>query len=290
MKALSTALQNHLNSGATTLCQCWRLSLRSGEKMGFTDHDENLTFDGTIFEAQAGFTASDIQSSLGLNVDNLEAQGALQSAKLDQTRLNAGDYDHAGIEIWLVNWLDSAQRILQRKGHLGEVSYGQGHFTAEVRGLAHLMNQPKGRLFQYACDASLGDARCGVNVTSSLYQSIASVILVDGNSLRLNGLAAFADDWFTRGLIRFGTRSLEIKRHRKFANYARIDLWSVPKFVISISDVPTLQAGCDRQYKTCKTKFSNGANFRGCPTMPGSDFVLAVASSTANNNGAKRPS
>ena len=103
---------------------------------------------------------------LGLSVDNLEATGALSSAQLSDTRLAAGDFDHAQIEVWKVNWQDVSQRVLARKGHLGEVSYGQGAFKVEVRGLAHLLNQKKGRLYHFGCDATLGDALCGVNLTA----------------------------------------------------------------------------------------------------------------------------
>lgn len=288
MKIISAPLQTHLDSGTTTLCHCWRLTLRSGEKIGFTDCDEPLTFDGTVFEAQAGFDASEIQSSIGLNVDNLEAAGALQSTKLDSTRLSKGDYDHAKIEIWLVNWQDSSQRILQRKGNLGEVTYGQGHFTAEVRGLAHLMNQEEGRLFQYGCDAILGDGNCGVNLNSATYQSTAIVLVVDGNALQLSGLQSYTDDWFTRGTLRVGIANLEIKRHRKFASFARIELWSAPKIVITVGSVVTVQAGCDKQFSTCQSKFVNAPNFRGFPHMPGNDFVLSVANSADQNDGLKR--
>lgn len=277
MKTLPAGLQNHLDSGTTTLCQCWRLTLRSGERFGFTDHDEALVFDGTIFEAQAGFTGSEIESSIGLSVDNLEASGALQSGALDEARLNAGDYDHAKVEIWRVNWQDVAQRMLQRQGNLGEVTYGQGHFTAEVRGLAHVLNQQKGRLFQFSCDADLGDARCGVNVITPRYHGTGSISAVTDNSIELSGLGTFADDWFTRGLLQWsGGRQISIKRHRAFSSHARIDFWSTPKFAISVGDVVTVQAGCDKQFTTCQVKFSNATNFRGCPHMPGSDFVLGV--------------
>ncbi len=278
MRTLAAGLQNHLDSGTTTLCQCWRLTLRSGEKFGFTDHDEALVFHGTTFEAQAGFSGSEIESSIGLNVDNLEASGALQSGALDEVRLNAGDYDHATIEIWRVNWQDISQRILQRKGHLGEVSYGQGHFTAEVRGLAHLLNQQKGRLFQFSCDADVGDARCGVNLNATSFQGNGTITLMSNNRIEISGLGSFADDWFTRGLVVFNSdHQLSIKRHRSFSNHARIDFWSTPKFTISVGDAVTLQAGCDKQFSTCKSKFSNATNFRGCPHMPGTDFVLGVA-------------
>ena len=50
--------------------------------------------------------------------------GALDSMQLDAEKLRAGDFDHATIEIWRVNWQDVAQRVLLRKGHLGEVTHG----------------------------------------------------------------------------------------------------------------------------------------------------------------------
>ena len=162
MRTLPVGMQAHLDGGTTTLCNCWRITLTSGEKLGFTDHDATLGFDGTTFEAAAGFTGSEIESSLGLSIDNLEVNGALQSARLDEARLAAGDFDHAAIEIWRVNWQDVAMRVVQHKGHLGEVTTGAGAFEAELRGLAHVMNQPKGRIFQFGCDALLGDGRCGV--------------------------------------------------------------------------------------------------------------------------------
>ena len=277
MKILAAGLQEHLNSGTTTLCQCWRLTLRSGEKFGFTDHDEALNFDGTTFEAQAGFTCSEIESSIGLNVDNLEASGALQSGALDELRLNAGDYDHAKIEIWRVNWQNVSQRILQRQGNLGEVTYGQGHFTAEVRGLAHVLNQQKGRLFQFSCDADVGDIRCGVNLAAAGLHGVGVITALANSSIELSGLGAFADDWFTRGRVLLsGSRQLNIKRHRAISGHARIDFWSTPKFTIAVGDVLTAQAGCDKQFTTCQSKFSNASNFRGFPHMPGSDFVLGV--------------
>lgn len=284
MRDISPAFQAHLQSGTTTLCHCWRITLRSGEKLGFTDHDDAVVFDSTSFEAQAGFTGTEIHSSTGLSVDNLEASGALKSGQLDEARLNAGDYDHAIVEIWRVNWQDPSQRILQRKGHLGEVSFGQGHFTAEVRGLAHLMNQPKGRLFQYGCDAMLGDTRCGFTVTNVP----AIITAVRENSFDVSGLSSFADDWFTRGVLQFGgLRSVTIKRH---LSSGRIDLWHPLKFTVSVGDAVTFQAGCDKQFSTCTSKFSNSINFRGHPHMPGNDFVMAIASAKDVNDGLKRTS
>ena len=291
MKTLDPNLQAHLQSGLTTLCYCWRLTLASGEKLGFTDHDVAVVFDGTTFEAQAGFTSSRIQSSLGLSVDNLEASGALSSGKLSDTRLASGNFDHAQIEVWKVNWQDPTQRVLERKCHLGEVTFGQGAFKAEVRGLAHLMNQKKGRLYHHGCDALLGDARCGVNIAA--FTATATISAARESGFDVTGVSAFADDWFSRGTLRFLSvpnigRQIDIKRHRS-GSTIRIDLWMSPKFTVAVGEQVSLVAGCDKQLETCRSKFSNAVNFRGFPHMPGNDFVAAIAAkSDPNNNGLKR--
>lgn len=51
MKQLSPEFEAHLKSGSTTLCWCWRLTRRDGVVSGFTDHDRDVSFDGTVFEA-----------------------------------------------------------------------------------------------------------------------------------------------------------------------------------------------------------------------------------------------
>jgi len=292
MKTLDPNLQAHLQAGLTTLCYCWRLTLQNGERMGFTDHDTALNFDGTSFEAQAGYSSSEIESSLGLSVDNLEASGALSSAQLSDTRLAAGDFDHAQIEVWKVNWQDVSQRVLARKGHLGEVSYGQGAFKVEVRGLAHLLNQKKGRLYHFGCDATLGDAQCGVNLTA--YTGAATITALHDGGLDTTLPPGAADDWFTRGQVLFQSaanagRKLEIKRQRLLATSLRIEFWDKPRFSIAVGEVVNLVAGCDKQLFTCRAKFANAVNFRGFPHMPGNDFVAKVAAaSDPNNNGLKR--
>jgi uncharacterized phage protein (TIGR02218 family) len=293
MRTLPPGLQAHLDSGATTLCHCWRITLKSGEKLGFTDHDLSLNFEATSFEANAGFTASSIESSLGLSVDNMEASGALQSMKLDEVRLKAGDFDHASIEVWRVNWQDVSQRVLLRKGHLGEVTIGDGSFSAEVRGLAHLLSQQKGRLFQYSCDAELGDVRCGVNTDTTNYADGGVVSSVEAAAVVLSSIA-FADDWATRGTLRFTSgagvgRSLGVKRQRRVGTLTRIEFWAAIPFNAVAGDTVQLFAGCDKQFSTCKQKFNNGPNFRGFPHIPGTDFITSFASANdPNNDGGKR--
>jgi uncharacterized phage protein (TIGR02218 family) len=176
MRVLPAELQDHLDSGATTLCWCWRITRNDGVAFGFTDHDRDLAFDGTTFEASTGFTGTEISGAVGLNVDTLDVEGALKSERLSEADLVAGLYDNALIEIYRVNWQDTAQRVLMRYGNLGEVSRSRHHFSAEIRGLAHELQQPKGRIIQYGCDADLGDARCTVDLDQPAYRSDNGVV------------------------------------------------------------------------------------------------------------------
>ncbi len=287
MRTLNAGLRAHLDTGTTTLCHCWRLETAAGAVMGFTDHDRDLVVDGVSYEAQAGFDASEIESSLGLSVDNLDAAGALSSERLSAERLRAGDFDAAKVEVWRVNWADVAQRLLLRKGHLGEVSHGGLGFTAEVRGLAHVLNQAKGRVFQFGCDANLGDGRCGANVAGVA----ASVVAVAENRrLTVSGIASFDDGWLARGRLEWtsganAARVAEIKFHRGVS----LELWLEPGSAVAPGDGFIVRPGCDKQFSTCKAKFGNGVNYRGFANMPGDDFVLSYATrGEAGNDGKSR--
>jgi len=294
MKILPPGLQAHLDSGATTLCQCWRLTRADGVTMGFTDHDCDLVFDGVTFEAAGGFTASTLESTRGLAVDNLDMAGALSSERLEEGDLAAGLYDDAEVEIWRVNWREPGQRVLLRKGNLGEVSRGASAFTAELRGLAHRLNQPVGRLFQYACDADPGDARCGLDMNGPEMRGAGTVASVEENRVLLaNGLTDFAEGWFERGRLCFTSganegAAMEVKLHALAPEGTRIELWQAMARRIAPGDGFTVTAGCDKQFATCLGKFSNGHNFRGFPHMPGNDFVVAVPAPGEVNDGSSR--
>lgn len=283
MRSLPPALAAALAGGTTTLAWCWRITRRDGTRFGFTDHDRDLSFDGTTFEAAAGLTATDIDTSAGLAVDNLELEGAITSERLVEADLAAGLYDDAEVEVFRVDWTDPANRILVRMGSIGEVKRSGSSFIVEVRGLAHRLQQPQGRLYQYSCDAVLGDDRCGIDLTLAAYRGAATVAALQGTrELLVTGLETFAADWFTRGLARFTSGanaglSFEVRRHAVVAAQQVLELWQAMPGQITASDELLVTAGCDKQLATCRDRFANVLAFRGFPHLPGNDFVTAVA-------------
>jgi uncharacterized phage protein (TIGR02218 family) len=280
MKTLPPGLQAHLDSGATTLAWCWRLIRRDGTALGFTDHDRDIAFGGTTFEAASGFTGTDIRQSVGLSVDNLDVSGALQSERLSEADLAGGLFDDARIEIWRVNWAAAEQRVLMMSGSIGEVRRGETAFTAELRGLSHRLAQARGRSYQYACDARLGDARCGVDLGDPAYSGSGVVAAVGASWLfTASGLGSFADGWCDGGLLTWAAganagREIEVKRFAQADSAARIELWRSMPGGIAPGDTFTITAGCDKTFATCKAKFANGVNFRGFPHIPGNHYVF----------------
>lgn len=283
MKQLPAGLAEHIASGATTLCWCWRLTRRDGLKLGFTDHDRDVEFDGTVFEAAAGMTASEIRDSVGLSVDNLEVTSAMTSERLAEADLAAGLYDNAAVEIFRVNWAAPDERILMRSGNLGEVKRSRLAFAAEVRGLAHHLQETKGRLYQYPCDADLGDARCGVALDTATFRGTGAIAeVLSPRRFTASGLDTFANGWFTHGLLTFTSgaaedQAVEVKSHSRVAGIVTVELWSRARLPLEPEQTFTVTAGCDKRLATCRNKFANAVNFRGFPHMPGNDFLTVVS-------------
>jgi uncharacterized phage protein (TIGR02218 family) len=284
-------LQAHLDTGVTTLCWCWKIERADGVVFGFTDHDRTLTLAGLAYEPNSGFAASELRGHSDLSVDAQDAEGVLSSDRITETDILDGRWDNARIEVRRVNWADVAQNVLMRRGNIGQVRRGKAAFVAEVRSLAHVLNQTVGRTFQYYCDAALGDQRCGINLDSAAYKGTGAVTAVTADRrFKASGFSSFAAEWFELGVVEWTSganagRQAEVSRHSLSAGAATIELFEAPVRAITVGDSFIIRAGCDKQFKTCKAKFSNSVNFRGFPHMPGDDTVLRYPNRGDANSG-----
>ncbi len=292
MKSLLPALQAHLDEGTTTLAWCWRITRADGVTFGFTDHDEPLTFDGTTFDPESGFAASEVRSGSDLAVDAQDAQGVLSSDRITETDILDGRWDNAGVEVWRVNWAATGQRVLMRRGAIGQIRRGRLAFVAEVRSLAHVLGQTVGRTFQASCDAALGDARCGVNANAPTFKGAGAVTALQSDrSFTTSGLGGFDAGWFTSGTLDWTSgvnvgRQAEVLAHDLAGGAGVLTLLEPPVRAITVGAAFTIRAGCDKRIETCGTKFANVANFRGFPHIPGQDAVLRYATKDGGHQGA----
>ncbi len=292
MKDIPDALAAHLVSDATTLCRCWRVTRRDGLVLGFTEHDRDLTFAGTVFLAASGFAGTEARAVNGLAAPGAEVTGGFSSAVISEQDLSAGRYDGARVEMFTVNWqAPQEQHLLLKVQEIGEVSRAGGAFSAELRSFAHRLSQEQGRIYGRRCDASLGDGRCRVDLSAAGRRASALVTAVEGRDrVVVAGLGGFDDGHFRLGTLRFDSGlneglTVEIDGNTAVSGGTRLTLWLPLESAAAVGDAVTVTVGCDKAFPTCRDRFANGLNFRGFPHMPGSDFAYSYVKGESTHDG-----
>lgn len=288
MRELDIGFANHIGSGATTLATCWRITRADGVVLGFTDHDEALTFDGTDFEPAHGLDGGEKAAKLGAQVDASEISGVVHADAVDENDILLGRFDGASVETFRVNWRDPTQRHLMRLDTIGEISRIDGVFRMELRSAQHALNVAKGNFYQSFCGTNLGAAPCGIDLEQSAFKTTTTIISVESRHVVTTDLlVGFADNWFDFGRALWTSGARDAKTDRVTAQVTsgaatRLTFAEPIADWVEVGDGLTLYAGCDRHLSTCRSKFDNVNNFRGFPHIPGNDFVLRYPRAGSN--------
>lgn len=270
-------LAAHLQGSTTTVCHCWRLTRTDGVVLGFTDHDRALVVDGSTFRPRSGFSASEARETLGLAIDSVDVEGALSSDDISEVDVLAGRYDDAEVETLLVNWRQPEQFASLRRATVGRIARRDGAFVAELKGRMHALDQVNGRWVTPRCDASLGDARCRVDLDQPGFSASGTVVtLAAARTIRVSGLGGFASGWFAHGRLEWtsgvlAARHSAVVGHTVRAGIVELALQPADEPMPAPGDAFLARAGCDKAFATCKAKFANVLNFQGFPHLPGND-------------------
>lgn len=290
MRQVSDAFAARLAADGTTLCACWKFTRADGAVFGATDHDVAVLFDGVTYEPANGLRGAAFESSAGLAPGRAVAEGAISAEFIAEADLEAGLWDRTSVDVWRVDWAAPEHRVRIWSGRLSEVARRGTAFAAELVSLKAGLERTIGRVYARACDADVGDARCGVDLDDPAYRGEGFVAEVYGpKTVRPSGLGAFDDGWFAGGVLAWQTganagMSARVARHTT----VEIELAAAPRFAIEPGDAFVLTAGCDKSFATCGAKFANRENFRGFPHLPGPDAVLAGPASDRANDGGRR--
>lgn len=276
MKTISTALQTHLDGELTTLAECVKITRTDGVVRAFTAHDKDLTVGGVTYVADGAFSPDVLKQTTSLKENNFEVVGMLDSSLISEADIKAGLYDHARVDVFIVNWADVSQGTVQaRRGWLGEVTLSGGKYVAELRGLHDLLQRRVGDTYTPECRYDLGDTRCCVNLAA---------LTVSGAVTSVTDAATFADtsrteadDTFNYGKLTWtsgANAGLSMEVRDWTLSTQTFGLWLPMPNAIAVGDGYTVYAGCDKRFTTCKSKFSNVTNFGGFPHLPGLDKIL----------------
>ena len=280
MRKIPQHMRASIATGATTLCSCWRITRRDGAVLGFTDHDRDISFNGIVYAAAMGLESSAFETSAGLAIGGAEVSGALSAQALSEADLANGLFDGARVDVFRVDWSSPGQNLLMESCVIGEVRRSEHAFTAELRSLAHDLDQERGRLYQASCDADVGDTRC--RFAFSVEPFVVERLALSGtDEMQIVFYAGgIADNWLTGGRVEFldgvnaGVRA-NVLAHQSGYGVHVVTLWSRLALAPATGDRVRMFAGCDKSFETCRIKFKNTDNFRGFPHMPGNDHVMS---------------
>ncbi len=292
MRALDPDFATHVESGSTTLCNCWRLERRDGLVLGFTDHDVTIGIDDCVCVPATGGDTSEAMAKTGGATDTTDLVAVLQSAAITEDDIRLGRFDGALVETWRVNWRDPRVRHLLRRDRIGEITLEDHLFRAELRSAQADLNRKQGRYYQALCGTRLGTTACGIDLDDPAYVATGSVTAVEGTRrIRIDGVSAFAAGWFSFGKLSWSTGNKAglidtIASHGRDSVGDTFDLDSEVAEWVAPGDAFTVTAGCDRTFSMCRDRFANAVSFRGFPHIPGADFVLTYPKQGSALNGA----
>jgi len=277
-RAISLALKNHFGGDVRTIAPCWKLVRQDSTVMGFTGHDKDIEYDSVTYAAATGFLPTAVSQNAALSVDNLEAMSFLDSEAITETDVEAGLYDGAEIDIFLINYADTTMGVvyLVKGFKLGEVKVADHTASAEIRGLAAKLQQEMLELVSPDCRATLGDYRCGVDV-EGLYTVAGTVTTATDRSTLIDTGRTETEDVFAYGLLTFTSGvcdgfSMEVKSYDPATD--TIVLFLPMPYQFEVGDTYSLTYGCDGSPDTCKNTFDNFVNFQGEPAVPGINQMM----------------
>ena len=146
-----------------TACHLWQLRLKSGLVFGLSNHDDTLSIDDVDYLPQQSLQPSATEQRTGFATDSGTVRLQFDLPELSADALRAGALDDARLSQFSYDWLAQTPPVKLSEGRIGDVRIRGDGFEAEWLGLASLLERSTGRVFSRQCDASFGDARCGLN-------------------------------------------------------------------------------------------------------------------------------
>lgn len=278
MKDIPAPLLARLNQSTTTMATLFRLERQDNTVFGFTDHDQDITYTGTTYVAAQGFNRSAVSGQAALSVANMEVEGLLIAAGIDENDVRKGLYDYARVAVMLIDWENPGFGVIMlRQGTLGEIVIADGVFKTEIRGAGLALQRNFVEVYTLGCQAEFCDSRCGLNIATYTINGMVVTALNEVRRAFTFAVQSFPDNTITGGLLTWVTGnnaglSMEIKSQ----NTSAISLALQMPADIQVGDVFSGTYGCNKSFQQCQI-FGNHLNFRGFPDIPGADQVYQIA-------------
>lgn len=253
-----------------TAATYWRIWRSDGLALGFTSHDRTLTFDGMTHRAAPGMVPAAIRTTSDLGEDSAGVEGALSHDSIRGEDLAAGLFDHAAIEVGIVDW-ETLHASALYSGTLGQIEDDGRTFVAQLRSAKAILERDLVPRTSPTCRATFCGPGCGLSQTRFTSRLSVQDIDLDFNCVMFAGVDA---NRYVDGSVRFldgpqtGYTFAIVGSHE---NWLALDRPLAPG--LRIGTAVELREGCDHTLGTCADRFHNAINFRAEPFLPGNDLL-----------------
>lgn len=256
-----------MNAEVLHLCTCWRIRRTDEIVVLVTDHDSDVIIDGDRYSPVGGFNNSASVAEANLKERSRDIQGIVTSDAITHEDLRKGIYRDAQVTEIVYDWLNGTE-VRRRKWWIQDITRSSEDWSASVTGVTSWLQRPNGRVYGRTCDFRLGDVFCRVDIESFKFTGSVTSIVTPYRAFGID--VTQIDHYFSAGVVKFTSGSLMGTKH-EIKNHASdtVELWLNTPLNLTVGDEFEIEAGCDGTFETCKSKFDNGLNYGGFPTIPG---------------------
>jgi len=148
----------------TTFCSLWKFEFPNRSSLFLTDHDAVIFYESDSYLPQHAGEAGLTETRTGLSVDSGGVRSILTLPDISAEDIREGALDEGQFHQLRHDWRSGETELLF-KGRVGEVSFSGNDISIEWLGQSSLLDRSAGRVFSRQCDASFGDARCGLSLS-----------------------------------------------------------------------------------------------------------------------------
>lgn len=271
MKTLPTPLSNHYNTMSTTVATALKITRIDGNVFAFTSHDVSDTIDGVVYDAKQGLDPSNIATTAGFNVGNLEIRTMHDGSLFTVRDILGNVWSNAKFELFRYNWAsisDGKEFILT--GIFGEIKISRNFLAIELRDLRQYFQQALLGSSSKTCRDRLGGPHCQVNLVP--FTVTGAITSVTSARIFRDSARTEVADYFGEGIFKF-TSGLNQNLSAKIYGYAADGTFTLSLPFTnspSIGDTYIAIAGCRKRLEEdCRDKFDNVLRFFGEPHRVG---------------------
>jgi uncharacterized phage protein (TIGR02218 family) len=284
MKYAPGSLIALLNGNSVFLmADLYTITLRNAAVYRWTTADTDIVSAGNTFSCASDNGASvpliergPIRTARGLEVDTLSIKlNAGQTVAMGGIPLvlaaHNGIFDGATVKIeraFMNTWGDTTTGVIcPFEGRVSDVSPSTTEIALNVKSnLEQLATQWPRNLFMPQCSNAFGDAGCGFDVAGN---TDTSAMTGTPTATAFTASLPHGTGFYTLGYVTVTSGpSAGAQRAVKSWDGTTVVLALPLPQVPGVGNTFTITPGCDRQFTTCGTKFSNAGRFRGCPFVP----------------------